>query len=131
MVRHNYYNSPPPYTAPRGEYANYYRRSQFGAGQLPAFGGTRRQRGHGLFGNLIKTALPMIKNLGMSAVLREIIVNLIILCGPSPTCHLVSISITKCVTFFCTSYNSVVNTSPPSCLNLTESLFLAFYLCLI
>ena len=68
MVRHNYYNSPPPYTAPRGEYANYYRRSQFGAGQLPAFSGTRRQRGHGLFGNLIKTALPMIKNLGMSAV---------------------------------------------------------------
>ena len=59
-------------------------------------------------------------------MLREIIVNLIILCGPSPTCHLVSISITKCVTFFCTSYNSVVNTSPPSCLNLTESLFLLF-----
>ena len=25
MVRHNYYNSPPPYTASRGEYANYYR----------------------------------------------------------------------------------------------------------
>ena len=59
-------------------------------------------------------------------MLREIIVNLIILCGPSLTCHLVSISITKCVTFFCTSYNSVVNTSPPSCLNLTESLFLLF-----
>ena len=59
-------------------------------------------------------------------MLREIIVNLIILCGPSPTCHLVSISITKFVTFFCTSYNSVVNTSPPSCLNLTESHFLLF-----
>ena len=68
MVRHNYYSTPPPYTALRSEYANYYRRSQFGAGQLPAFGGTRRQRGHGLFGNLIKMALPMIKNLGMSAV---------------------------------------------------------------
>ena len=68
MVRHNYYNCPPPYTVPRGEYTNYYRRSQFGAGQLPAFCGTRRQPGHGLFGNLIKTAHPMIKNLGMSAV---------------------------------------------------------------
>ena len=68
MVSHSDYNVPPPYTAPGGEYANYYKRSQFGAGQLPAFGGTRGQRGHGLFGNLIRTALPMIKNLGMSAV---------------------------------------------------------------
>ena len=57
-------------------------------------------------------------------MLREIIVYLI--CGPSPTCHLVSISIPICFTFYCTSYNSVVNTSPPSCLNLTESLFLLF-----
>ena len=62
----SYYNAPPPYTAPRGEYAN--KRSQFGAGQLPAFSSTRRQRGHDLFGNLIKTALPIIKNLRMSAV---------------------------------------------------------------
>ena len=68
MVSHSYYNAPPPYTVPRGEYANYYKRSQFGAGQLLVFGGTRRQRGHSLFGNLIRTALPMIKNLGMSAV---------------------------------------------------------------
>ena len=68
MVSHSYYNTPPPYTAPRGEYANYYKRSQFGAGQHPAFGGTRRQRGHGLVGNLIRTALPRIKNMGMSAV---------------------------------------------------------------
>ena len=68
MVSHNYYNAPAPYTAPRGEYANYYKRSQLGAGQLPAFGGTHQQRGHGLFGNLIRTALPIVKNLGMSAV---------------------------------------------------------------
>ena len=68
MVSHNYYNAPAPYGAPRGEYANYYRCSQFGAGQLSAFGGTRRQCAHGLFGNLIRTAFPMIKNLGMSAV---------------------------------------------------------------
>ena len=68
MVSHNYCNAPAPYTAPKGEYANYYRRSQFGAGQLPSFGGTHRQRGHGLFGNLIRTALPVIKDLGMSAV---------------------------------------------------------------
>jgi len=68
MVSYTYHNAPPPYTAPRGEYANYYRRSQFGKGLLPAFGGTRRQRGHGLFGNLIRSALPIIKNLGVSAV---------------------------------------------------------------
>ena len=68
MVSHNYYNAPAPYTAPRDEHANYYRRSQFSAGQLSVFGGTRRQRGNGLFDNLIRTALPMIKNLGMSAV---------------------------------------------------------------
>ena len=53
MVSHSYYNAPPPCTATRGEYANYYKRSQFGAGQLLVFGGTRRQRRHSLFGNLI------------------------------------------------------------------------------
>lgn len=61
------YGSPPPYTAPRGEYANYYRRSQLGGSAQPAFGGVRRQRGHGLFGSIIRTAMPFLQNIGKSA----------------------------------------------------------------
>ena len=65
MVSYNYFNAMPPYMAPRGEYPNYYKRSQLCTGQLPAFG---RRRGHRLFVDLIRSARPIIKNLRFSAV---------------------------------------------------------------
>lgn len=57
-----HYYGTPPYLAPRGEYAQYYAKSQFGHGLLPAYGGVARQRGHG-FGSLItgllRSAAPL------------------------------------------------------------------------
>ena len=65
-----YHGSPQPYTAPRGEYGEYYKNSQFGHGaQLPAYGGVARQKGHGigsLIGGLLRSAVPLLGRLGKS-----------------------------------------------------------------
>ena len=61
----------PPYIAPRGEYAAYYARSQFGHGMLPAYGGVARQKGHGigsLIGGLLRSAVPLLSTIGRKAV---------------------------------------------------------------
>lgn len=65
-----HYYGTPPYLAPRGQYAEYYRKSQFGNGALPAYGGRGRQRGHGLgslIGGLLRGAVPLLSTIGRSA----------------------------------------------------------------
>ena len=60
---------PAPYTAPRGEYADYYGKSQFGHGLQPAYGGVARQKGHGigsLISGLLRSAVPLLGRLGKS-----------------------------------------------------------------
>ena len=52
----------------KGEYAQYYKKSQFGSVHLPAFGGVRRKRGHGLFGRLLRSVIPIRKDIGKLAV---------------------------------------------------------------
>ena len=62
-----HYYAPPPYTAPRGQYKDYYIRSQFGSGLLPAYGGVPRQKGHSLgtfLGGLFKSAIPLLSTVG-------------------------------------------------------------------
>jgi hypothetical protein len=61
------YHGTPPYMAPRGQYAAYYAKSQFGHGILPAYGGVARQKGHGLgslIGGLLRSAVPLISTIG-------------------------------------------------------------------
>ena len=65
-----HYYGTPPYLAPRGEYAAYYSKSQFGHGLLPAYGGVARQRGHGfgsLISGLMRSARPLLGSIGRSA----------------------------------------------------------------
>lgn len=64
MVAYNYHMGVPPYQAPRGEYAKYYTASQYGGNVLPAFGGVKRQRGHGWFGSLVRMGMPLLKTIG-------------------------------------------------------------------
>lgn len=62
-----YAHPPPAYTAPIGQYKDYYTKSQYGHGLLPAYMGARRQRGHGIgsfLGNVFRTALPLLKTVG-------------------------------------------------------------------
>jgi hypothetical protein len=63
-----HYYGPQPYLAPRGQYAAYYAKSQFGGGGVqPAFGGVARQRGHGfgsLIGGLLRSAVPLLSSIG-------------------------------------------------------------------
>ena len=64
-----HYYAPPPYIAPRGQYKDYYIRSQFGSGLLPAYGGVPRQKGHSLgsfLGGLFKSAIPLLSTVGKS-----------------------------------------------------------------
>ena len=64
------YGGPPPYTAPRGQYENYYFKSQYGNGLAPAYGGAPRQRGHGigsLISGLLRGAAPLFSSFGRSA----------------------------------------------------------------
>ena len=64
-----HYFAPPPYIAPRGQYRDYYTRSQFGSGILPAYGGVPRQKGHSLgtfLGGLFKSAIPLLSSVGKS-----------------------------------------------------------------
>ena len=64
-----HFHVPPPYTAPRGQYKDYYIRSQFGSGLLPAYGGAPRQKGHSLgtfLGGLFKSAIPLLSHVGRS-----------------------------------------------------------------
>ena len=61
------YHGAPPYLAPRGEYAAYYAKSQFGHGLMPAYGGQARQKGHGfgsLIGGLLRSAIPLLSSVG-------------------------------------------------------------------
>ena len=61
------YHGTPPYLAPRGEYAAYYAKSQFGHGIMPAYGGQARQKGHGfgsLIGGLLRSAVPLLSSIG-------------------------------------------------------------------
>ena len=64
-----YYGSP-PYTAPRGQYKDYYIKSQFGrGGVLPAYKGAPIQKGHGLgsfLSGLFRSAVPMLSSVGRS-----------------------------------------------------------------
>lgn len=65
-----HYRGPAPYTAPRGQYENYYFKSQYGKGLSPAYGGAPRQRGHGigsLIAGLLRGAVPLLSTLGKSA----------------------------------------------------------------
>lgn len=67
MIR---YHGTPPYLAPRSQYEAYYRKSQYGHGLQPAFGGRARQRGHGigsLIGGLLRSAVPLLSTIGRSA----------------------------------------------------------------
>ena len=62
-----HYYGPQPYLAPRGQYAAYYAKSQFGHGLQPAFGGVARQRGHGfgsLIGGILRSAVPLLSTIG-------------------------------------------------------------------
>ena len=56
------------YTAPRGQYKDYYIRSQFGnGGVLPAYRGAPVQSGHGIgsfLSGLFKTAVPILSSVG-------------------------------------------------------------------
>ena len=61
------YHGAQPYLAPRGEYAAYYSKSQFGHGIMPAYGGQARQKGHGfgsLIGGLLRSAVPLLSSIG-------------------------------------------------------------------
>ena len=63
----HHYASSPPYLAPRGEYASYYVKSQYGKGLNPAYGGAPRQKGHGLgslLGGLLRGAVPLLRSIG-------------------------------------------------------------------
>ena len=67
MVSHSYRYTK-PYLPKTGEYGEYYARSKFSGTQLPAYGGVRRQHGHSIFGSFVMAELPMLKQLGKSAL---------------------------------------------------------------
>lgn len=63
-------HSKAPYQAPRGQYSDYYHRSQFGRGAFPAFGGSRHQRGHGIgsfLSGLFRSVTPLFKSASRTA----------------------------------------------------------------
>lgn len=62
-----HYGSTPLYMAPRGEYAAYYAKAQYGQGLMPAYGGASRQKGHGLgslLSGLLRGAVPLLSSIG-------------------------------------------------------------------
>lgn len=65
MLQHYSYT---PYTPPRGQYKDYYMKSQFGRGGiLPAYKGAPVQRGHGIgsfLSGLFRSAVPMLSTVG-------------------------------------------------------------------
>lgn len=65
----SHYYEPTTYTAPRGQYRDYYRKTQYGNGALPAYRGGPRQKGSSLgsfLGGLFKSAVPLLSTMGKS-----------------------------------------------------------------
>ena len=70
-----HYYGIPPYKAPRGEYGEYYAKSQFGHGLHPAYGGVARQKGHGigsLIGGLLRSAVPLLSTIGRKVIRKAV-----------------------------------------------------------
>ena len=67
-MRMTHYYRTPLYTAPKGQYREYYLKSQFGnGGVLPAYKGAPVQRGHGIgsfLSGLFKSAVPLLTTVG-------------------------------------------------------------------